>query len=188
MSLLARISRSAGQVLLHCADGGIDPSVGIVWILDNLKRLSAVSGPLMELGGIIDFEVCRSTLVLMPACGDAARDGQLPYDPFAMFKLLAPSAPNNVGDARIEYRIGNRPSWPLFVGFELGAPTLQANTIRMFRDKLNKASALDQLDIVRGQIVELARVTAPEVRRMGSSRARPVRSGLKSLPVRRRRT
>ena len=51
-----------------------------------------------------------------------------------MFKILILAAQNNVADARIEYLIRYRLSWLCFLGFDLGAPTPDANMIRLFRE------------------------------------------------------
>jgi hypothetical protein len=40
---------------------------------------------------------------------------------------------NNVRDARMEYLIWDRLSWLRFLGFDLGAPTPDVNTIRPVR-------------------------------------------------------
>lgn len=62
-----------------------------------------------------------------------------------MFKVLILAAQNNVSDARMEYLIRDRLSWLRFLGFDLGAPTPDANTIRLFHEKLTEAGALDTL-------------------------------------------
>lgn len=51
-----------------------------------------------------------------------------------MLKVLVLAAQNNVSDARMEYLIRGRLSWMRFLGFDLGAPTPDANTIRLLRD------------------------------------------------------
>jgi hypothetical protein len=62
-------------------------------------------------------------------------------DPVAMLKVLILAAQNNVADACMEYLIRDRLSWLRFLGFDLGAPTPDANTIRLFREKLTEAGA-----------------------------------------------
>jgi transposase, IS5 family len=75
----------------------------------------------------------------------------------------------------MEYLIRDRLSWLRFLGFDLGAPTPDANTIRLFREKLTEAGALDTLfaDFDRqlkergylamgGQIVDATVVPAPK--------------------------
>jgi IS5 family transposase len=150
---------------------------GLFGLSDHLKRLSAVGDPLEELGRIIDFEVFRPTLVTALAYGDGVKGGRPPYDPVAMLKVLVLAAQNNVSDARMEYLIRDRLSWLRFLGFDLGAATPDSNTIRMFREKLTEAGALDTLfaDLDRqlkergylamgGQIVDATLVAAPKQR------------------------
>lgn len=77
----------------------------------------------------------------------------------------------------MEYLIRDRLSWLRFLGSDLGAPTPDANTIRLFREKLTEAGALDAVftDFDRqlkergylamgGQIVDATLVAAPKQR------------------------
>ena len=150
---------------------------GLFGLSDHLKRLSAVGDPLEELGRIVDFESFRPVLVSALAYGSGAKGGRPPYDPVAMLKVLVLAAQNNVADARMEYLIRDRLSWLRFLGFDLGAPTPDANTIRLFREKLTEAGALDRVfaDFDRqlkeggylamgGQIVDATLVAAPKQR------------------------
>jgi len=150
---------------------------GLFGLSDHLKRLSAHGDPLEELGRIIDFEAFRPVLVAALAYGDGSKGGRPPYDPVAMLKVLVLAAQNNVADARMEYLIRDRLSWLRFLGFDLGAATPDANTIRLFREKLTEAGALDAVftDFNRqlkergylamgGQIVDATLVAAPKQR------------------------
>ena len=114
-------------------------------------------------------------LVAALAYGDGAKGGRPPYDPVAMLKVLVLAAQNNVADARMEYLIRDRLSWLRFLGFDLGAATPDANTIRLFREKLTEAGALAMVfaDFDRqlkergylamgGQIVDATLVAAPK--------------------------
>lgn len=118
---------------------------GLFRLSDHLKRLSAYGDPLEELGRIIDFEVFRPILVAALAYGDGTKGDRPPYDPVAMLKVLILAAQNNVSDARMEYLIRDRLSWLRFLGFDLGVPMPDANTIRLFRERLTEAGALDTL-------------------------------------------
>jgi transposase len=150
---------------------------GLFGLSDHLKRLSAHGDPLEELSRIVDFEAFRPTLVAALAYGDGAKGGRPAYDPVAMLKVLILAAQNNVSDARMEYLIRDRLSWLRFLGFDLGVATPDANTIRLFREKLTEAGALDTLfgDFDRqlkergylamgGQIVDATLVPAPKQR------------------------
>ena len=150
---------------------------GLFGLSDHLKRLSAFGDPLEELARIVDFEVFRPALVAALAYGDGAKGGRPPYDPVAMLKVLILAAQNNVSDARMEYLIRDRLSWMRFLGFDLGAATPDANTIRLFREKLTEAGALETLFAafdrelkergylaMGGQIVDATLVAAPKQR------------------------
>jgi IS5 family transposase len=97
--------------------------------------------------------------------------------------VLVLAAQNNVSDARMEWLIRDRLSWLRFLGFDLGAATPDANTIRMFRERLTNAGALDTLfgDFDRqlkergylpmgGQIVDATLVAAPKQRNTEAER------------------
>jgi hypothetical protein len=81
-------------------------------------------------------------------------------------------------------------SWLRFPGCDLGAPTPDANTIRLFREKLTEGGALDMLFAqfdrqlkergylaMGGQIVDAALVAAPRQRNTAPVAARPARHG-----------
>jgi IS5 family transposase len=150
---------------------------GLFGLSDHLKRLSAHGDPLEVLARVVDFEAFRPTLVEALGYSDGTKGGRPPYDPVTMLKVLVLAAQNNVSDARMEYLIRDRLSWLRFLGFDLGAPTPDANTIRLFRERLTQAGALDLLfaDFDRqlkergylpigGQIVDATLVAAPKQR------------------------
>lgn len=150
---------------------------GLFGLSEHLKRLSSHGDPLEELSRIIDFEAFRPVLVAALVYGDGAKGGRPPYDPVAMLKVLVLAAQNNVADARMEYLIHDWLSRLRFLGFDLGAPTPDANTIRLFREKLTEAGALDAVfaDFDRqlkergylamgGKIVDATLVAAPKQR------------------------
>jgi transposase, IS5 family len=98
--------------------------------------------------------------------------------------VLVLAAQNNVGDVRMEYLIRDRLSWLRFLGFDLGAATPDANTIRMFRERLTAAGALDALFTefdrqlkergylpMGGQIVDATLVAAPKQRNTQAEKA-----------------
>ncbi len=150
---------------------------GLFGLSDHLKLLSANGDPLEELVRIVDFEGFRPLLETALAYSDGKKGGRPPYDPVAMFKVLILAAQNNVADARMEYLIRDRLSWLRFLGFDLGAATPDANTIRMFRERLTEAKAMtglfDAFDqqlrkggyiAMGGQIVDATLVAAPKQR------------------------
>ena len=77
----------------------------------------------------------------------------------------------------MEYLIRDRLSWLRFLGFDLGAPTPDANTIRLFRERLTEAKTITVLFeafdnrlrttgylAMGGQIVDATLVAAPKQR------------------------
>lgn len=150
---------------------------GLFGLSDQLKRLSDCGDPLETMAQVVDFELFRPALEKALAYGDGARGGRPPYDPVAMFKVLLLAAQNTVSDARMEFLIRDRLSWLRFLGFDLGAPTPDGNTIRLFREKLTRAGAIDALFTafdrrlrdrgylpMGGQIVDATLVAAPKQR------------------------
>jgi IS5 family transposase len=107
--------------------------------------LSDCGDPLETMSRVVDFEVFRPALEKALAYGDGAKGGRPPYDPVAMFKVLILAAQNTLSDARTEFLIRDRLSWLRFLGFDLGAVTPDENTIRLFREKLTRAGAIDAL-------------------------------------------
>ena len=107
----------------------------------------------------------------------------------------------------MENLIRDRLSWLRFLGFDLGAPTPDANTVRLFREKLTEANALEALFVdfdrqlrergylaMGGQIVDATQVAAPKQRNTQAEKdaikgrvRRPARSGPRSPPRQRRR-
>ncbi|WP_337848243.1 transposase [Sphingomonas sp.] len=147
-----------------------------------MKRLSADGDPLEVLARVVDFEAFRQTLMTALAYSDGAKGGRPPYDPVVMLKVLVLAAQNNVSDARMEWLIRDRLSWLRFLGFDLGAPTPDANTIRMFRERLKLAGAT-------GQGNHQARSIAPNLRIRRSPPRRPFQArrippAIRHIPVR----
>lgn len=112
---------------------------------DQLSRLSDCGDPPDTMSRVVNFELFRPALEKALVYGDGANGGRPPYDPVAMFKVLILVAQNTVSDARMEFLICDRLSWLRFLGFDLGAVTPAENTIRLSREKLTRAGAIDTL-------------------------------------------
>ena len=101
----------------------------------------------------------------------------------------------------MEYLVRDRLSWLRFLGFDLGAPTPDANMVRLFREKLTDARTLqvlfDAFDhrlgtngylAMGGQIVDATLIAAPKQRNTQDERdaikqaRRPRRPGPMSPP------
>jgi len=168
---------------------------GLFGLSDHLKRLSAVGDPLETMERVVDFEAFRPVLDAVLRYADGSKGGRPPYDPVAMLKVLILAAQNTVSDARMEFLIRDRLSWLRFLGFDLGAPTPDANTIRLFRERLTQAGALDALFAdfdhrlrtlgylpMGGQIVDATLVAAPKQRNTAAEKA-GIKEGKSALEI-----
>src|SRR3954453_798794 len=151
---------------------------------EHLASLSKRGDPLEVLDATVDFEHFRGWLVEGLGYGDGSRGGRPPFDPVSMFKALILQAQHNLSDARMEFMIRDRLSWVRFLGFDLGAPTPDENTIRLFRDKLTASGALKRVMKafdwqlgkkgyvpMAGQIVDASLVPAPKQRNTDGEKA-----------------
>jgi IS5 family transposase len=158
--------------------------LGFFDLSDHLKRLSETGDPLETMARVIDFEAFRPALEAALAYSDGSKGGRPPYDAVAMFKVLILAAQHNVSDERMEFLIRDRLSWLRFLGFDLGRPTPDENTIRSFRERLTKTGAIRRLfeDFDRqlrgagylamgGQIVDATLVSAPRQRNTADEKA-----------------
>jgi transposase len=172
---------------------------GLFGLSNQLKRLSDCGDPLETMSRVVDFEVFRPALEKALPYGDGARGGRPPYDPVAMFKVLILAAQNTVSDARMKFLIRDRLSWLRFLGFDLGATTPDKNMIRLFREKLTRAGALDALFAafdrqlrdrsylpMGGQIMDATLVAAPKQRNTAAEKEAIKLSSFRSCPRDRR--
>jgi IS5 family transposase len=144
---------------------------------EHLEKLSKHGDPLEVLAATVDFEFFRSWLVEGLGYGDGLKGGRPPFDPVSMFKALILQAQHNLSDAKMEFMIRDRLSWLRFLGFDLGGPTPDENTIRHFRNKLSETGTLKRVMKafdwqlhkkgyipMSGQIVDASLVPAPKQR------------------------
>ena len=150
---------------------------GLFGLPDHLRKQSSTGDPLEALAKVVDFEIFREALETALDYSDGSKGGRPAYDPVAMFKVLILAAQHTVSDERMEFLIRDRLSWLRFLGFDLGAPTPDRNTIWTFRERLIRAGAVDDLfatfdrELRRsgylamgGQIVDATLVSAPKQR------------------------
>lgn len=144
---------------------------------DHLERLSKDGDPLEVLDATVDFEYFRVWLIEGLGYGGGSRGGRPPFDPVSMFKVLILQAQHNLSDAKMEFMIRDRLSWLRFLGFELGGPTPDENTIRHFRNRMTETGTLKRVMKafdwqlhkkgyipMSGQIVDATLVPAPKQR------------------------
>jgi IS5 family transposase len=144
---------------------------------DHLAQLSKHGDLLEVLDATVDFEYFRPWLIEGLGYGDGAKGGRPPFDPVSMFKALILQAQHNLSDARMEFMIRDRLSLMRFLSFDLGGPTPDENTIRLFRNKLTESGALKRVMKafdwqlkkkgyipMSGQIVDASLVPAPKQR------------------------
>jgi IS5 family transposase len=150
---------------------------GLFGLTEHLDRLRRDGDPLEVLEATVDFEHFRGWLVEGLGYGDGSKGGRPPFDPVSMFKALILQAQHNLSDARMEFMIRDRLSWMRFLGFDLGAPTPDENTIRHFRNRLTETGTLKRVMKafdwqlrkkgyipMAGQIVDASLVPAPKQR------------------------
>ncbi|MBV0914228.1 IS5 family transposase [Anianabacter salinae] len=146
-------------------------------LTEQVEALSRHGDPLEVLDATVDFEHFRGWLVEGLGYGDGSKGGRPPFDPVSMFKALILQAQHNLSDARMEFMIRDRLSWMRFLGFDLGAPTPDENTIRHFRNRLTETGTLKRVMKafdwqlhkkgyipMSGQIVDASLVPAPKQR------------------------
>ena len=157
---------------------------GLFGLSEHLERLSKDGDPLEVLDATVDFEHFRPWLVEGLGYGDGSKGGRPPFDPVSMFKALILQAQHNLSDARMEFMIRDRLSWMRFLGFDLGAPTPDENTIRHFRNRLTETGTLKRVMKafdwqlkkkgyipMGGQIVDASLVPAPKQRNTEAEKA-----------------
>ena len=109
---------------------------------DHLEGLSKDGDPLEVLAATVDFEYFRGWIVEGLGYGDGAKGGRPPFDPVSMFKALIRQAQHNLSDAKMAFMIRDRLSWMRFLGFTLGGPMPDENTIRHFRNRMTETGTL----------------------------------------------
>jgi transposase, IS5 family len=151
---------------------------------EHLEMLSKHGDPLEALEETVDFEFFRGWLIEGLGYGDGGKGGRPPFDPVSMFKALILQTQHNLSDARTEFMIRDRLSWMRFLGFDLGGPTPDENTIRHFRNRLTETGTLKRVMKafdwqlrkkgyipMSGQIVDASLVPAPKQRNTEGEKA-----------------
>jgi len=157
---------------------------GLFGLSEHLERLSKDGDPLEVLEATVGFEHVRPWLVEGLGYSDGSKGGRPPFDPVSMFKSLVLLAQHNLSDDRMEFMIRDRLSWMRFLGFDLGAPTPDENTIRHFRNRLIETGTPNRVMKafdwqlrkkgyipIAGRIVDASLVPAPKQRNTEAKKA-----------------
>jgi len=158
--------------------------LGLFDVDERLRRLSDLGDQLETYAAAVDFEIFRPDLEAVLAYADGQKGGRPPLDPVMMFKILVIQVQNNLSDERTEFLINDRLSFMRFLGLSLGERVPDATTIWLFRERLVRAGAIEQLferfdRAVReagyipmsGQIVDASLVAAPRQRNTAEEKA-----------------
>ncbi len=151
---------------------------------ERLAALSKSGDPLERLASMVDFEIFRPALKRALRRSDRSKGGRPPYDPVLMFKVLVLQAFYGLSDEQAEYQIRDRLSFMRFLGLGLGERVPDEKTIRLFREFLVRAGAIDKLFdrfeghleaegylAMSGQIVDASLVAAPKQRNKDEEKA-----------------
>ena len=112
---------------------------------ERYAALSAAGDPLLRLGELVDFEVFRAPLLRALRRSDRGKGGRPPYDPVLMFEVLVLQALYNLSDDQTEFQIRDRLSFMRFLRLGLHDRVPDAKTIRLFRELLVRAKAVETL-------------------------------------------
>jgi IS5 family transposase len=112
---------------------------------NRLKRLSSMGDPLEDISRVVDFELFRPALDSIFAREYKGYGGRPAFDRVLMFKILLLQQWYAMADDKTEYLINDRLSFQRFLGLTLGAKVPDAKTIWLFREKLTKSGAAQEL-------------------------------------------
>jgi IS5 family transposase len=150
---------------------------GLFDLDERYRKLSEVGDPLVRLSQLVSFEVFRAALTKALKRSEGSKGGRPPYDAVLMFKVLALQTLYTLSDEATEFQLRDRLSFMRFLGLGLQDPVPDAKTIWLFRERLTKAGAIEELFAtfdaylraqgylaMSGQIVDATIVAAPRQR------------------------
>lgn len=151
---------------------------------DRHAALSAAGDPLERLASVVDFEVFRGPLIAALSRNARGKGGRPPFDSVMMFKILVLQALYSLSDEGCEFQNKDRLSFQRFLGLRLDGKVPDATTIWLFRERLEKAKAIDKLFArfdaaltdrgylaMGGQIIDATVVPAPKQRNTEDEKA-----------------
>jgi IS5 family transposase len=144
---------------------------------DRLEELHGMGDPLQRLDDVIDWNLFKPVLDMIPKEEPKAPGGRPGFEPLMMFKVLVIGYLYNLGDAQLEFQITDRHSFKRFLGMTAADKAPDEKTIWAFREKLvandlvNRAfeafhALLDGAGLFarKGQIVDATFVEIPRQR------------------------
>lgn len=144
---------------------------------ERLEELHAMGDPLQRLDSIIDWDVFKPVLAMLPKEDPKGPGGRPAFDPLLMFKVLVIGHLYNLSDAQLEFQITDRHSFKRFLGITGADKSPDEKTIWAFRDVLVKNDLMQKAfdafhDVLedgglfarKGQMVDATFVEVPRQR------------------------
>lgn len=114
-------------------------------VQDRYEALSRAGDPLEGLRTMILWESFRKPLKKTLRRKDNGLGGRPPFDDVLMFKVLVLQALYNLSDDQTEYQIRDRLSFMRFLGLDMDGRVPDAKTVWLFRERLARAGAVENL-------------------------------------------
>ena len=125
--------------------GGFAGTAWLFALSEHFARLSADGDPPEVVTAAVDFEYFRGWPVAGLGYGDGRKGGRPPFDAVSMFKAPILRVRHNPSAGRMEFMIRDRLSRMRLLGFDLGGPTADANTMGLFGDKFTASGTPKQV-------------------------------------------
>jgi len=143
--------------------------------LDNrYAQLNKLRDPLVELNGVIDWELFRAPLLKITDKPRKSPAGRKRIDRVMLFKMLVLQRLYNLSDDALEYQVKDRLSFMRFLDLKLAGSVPDAKTMWVFREELKEHKLTEKLfdrfdeclralnvELKSGQIVDATFVTVP---------------------------
>ena len=112
----------------------------------RLAQISHQGDPLQRLDGVVDWEIFQPVLDrVFPPVTPKGPGGRPSYDKLFLCKTLVLQSLYRLSDEATQFQILDRLSFQRFLGLSLSDPVPDQNTIREFREALQKAGAFQSL-------------------------------------------
>lgn len=115
-------------------------------LADRLGQISRQGDPLENLNGVIDWQIFQPVLDRVSAAGEAKGPGGRPcYPRLLLCKILVLQRLYQLSDQAVQFQILDRLSFQRFLGLSLADAVPDQNTVREFREALQRADAFQAL-------------------------------------------